>query len=234
MNRVMIGIQARSTSERLPGKATEIICGVTILDRVIDSCLAASAKIAEKAKCQTTVAVLTPIGDIIADQFKERVSIVEGSEFDVLDRYTKAIDQLSPSHIVRITGDCPLIPSSTIISLTLLAINYSYDYISNVDERFRTSIDGVDCEVISARLMRYAAEVARDASDKEHVTTIIRRRPPPWAKMAAAVNHFDQSHIKYSIDTKEDLEVVRCAFENAFTKYQAALRTYGRGRVHRI
>ncbi len=234
MINVVIGIQARSTSERLPGKATEVICGVTILDRVIDSCLAASAKIAEKTRGSASVYVLTPKGDIIAEKYRERVGIIEGSEHDVLSRYATLLGETTPSHIVRITGDCPLIPSSTIISLSLLAANYSYDYISNVDERFRTSIDGVDCEVISARLLRYAVEVAREGADKEHVTTLIRRRPPEWAKMATALNHFDQSHIKYSVDTPEDLATVRQAFESAQVKYQAAIRTYGKGRVHRI
>jgi spore coat polysaccharide biosynthesis protein SpsF (cytidylyltransferase family) len=234
MYKVLIGIQARSTSTRLPNKASEIICGVSILDRVIDSCLSASTKIAEKIRGEAVVAVLTPIGDSISENYKDRCPIFEGDESNVLSRYMDAMNELSPDYIVRITGDCPLIPSSTIISLTLLAVNYGYDYISNVDERFRTSIDGVDCEVISSRLMKFTGEVARESADKEHVTTLIRRRPPPWAKMATALNHFDQSHLKYSVDTPEDLATVREAFESAHSKYQSAIRTYGKGRVHRI
>ena len=212
----------------------EVICGMTILDRVLDSCWGAANTIKAKSKMETEVVVLTPEGDPIVEHFRERAKIIEGPENDVLSRYMIAVEDMDPDYIVRITGDCPLIPSSVIVAMSLMALHHGYDYFSNVDERFRTSIDGTDCEVISRRLMRYASEIATEASDREHVTTLIRRRPPDWAKMGMVVNHFDQSHIKLSVDTPEDLEACRRAFDSAFSKYQAATRVYGRQRVHRL
>ena len=57
-----------------------------------------------------------------------------------------------------------------------------YDYISNVDEECRLCLDGVDCEVMSAGLLKWLNQSATDAFDREHVTTLARRAPPEWSK----------------------------------------------------
>jgi spore coat polysaccharide biosynthesis protein SpsF len=231
--KILIAIQARSGSTRLPRKAFEMISGRMMLDRVIEACKFAGRSI-EKGGHKAAVAVLTPAGDPIVQEFGARVEIVEGPEHDVLERYAVAVERYNPELTVRVTGDCPLIPAPLIAYMTNLAINNGYDYISNCDERFRTSIDGSDCEVISRRLFEHAAEFAVKPYDREHVTPFIRRSPPEWARLALAVNHYDLSNIKLSVDTPEDLEAVRKAFEGSFSKYQEAIKVYGKGAIHRL
>jgi len=204
-----------------------------MLDRVVDTCRYAAANI-EKMGHRCSVAVLTPTDDPIVPEFQNRVEIVQGSERDVLSRYAVAVAQYDPEVIVRITGDCPLIPGSLITYMTQIAIKQGYDYFSNSDERFRTAIDGADCEVISRRVFDYAAANAVTDYDKEHVTPFIRREPPAWAKLAMAFNNFDMSDVKLSVDTKEDLERVKKAFESSFVKYQEAVKHYGKGQIHRL
>lgn len=230
--RILIGIQARSGSTRLPRKAFELIGGKTMLDRVIEACKKAATYTAQREKTSIRVAVLTPEGDPIVEVFGNRCDIVEGPEQDVLTRYRMALDRYESDYVVRITGDCPMIPPYVISRIVSLAAQHSYDYISNVDERFRTSLDGIDCEVISARLLKELHERAVSPSDREHVTTMARRDPPLWAKFGAVVNHFDQAHIKLSVDTPEDLERVRDAYESASGKYRDAIMTYGQTLVH--
>lgn len=231
--KILIGIQARSGSTRLPRKAFEMISGRMMLDRVIEACKYAASNI-EKGGHKCAVAVLTPTGDDIVEEFSNRVEIIEGPEHDVLSRYELAVEKHEPELTVRVTGDCPLIPAPLINYLTNLAITKGYDYISNADDRFRTAIDGADCEVISRRLFEYAFEFATRPRDREHVTTFIRESRPEWARYALAHNHFDLSDIKLSVDTKEDLERVRKAFESSFTKYQEAVKFYGKGAIHRL
>lgn len=232
--KVLIGIQARSGSTRLPRKAFELISGRTMLDRVIDSCKTAASIVEKRRGHKTTVAVLTPEGDPIAAEFKARVNVEQGPEHDVLERYRMAVEKHQPDLLVRITGDCPLIPPHLIAHLTGIAIDKEYDYFSNVDDRVRTSIDGADCEVISRKLFAYGVECAKEQHDREHVTTFLRRVPPIWARMGAAVNHYDLSGIKLSVDTPEDLERVRSHFETQFQKYNDAVRIYGNGAIHRL
>jgi spore coat polysaccharide biosynthesis protein SpsF (cytidylyltransferase family) len=236
MSRVLIGIQARSGSTRLPKKAFELIGGKQLLERVIDSCKSASLNIAQRTKgdVRPKVAVLTPSGDIIAHEFRSRSEIVEGPEHDVLSRYCKASDHYAADYIVRVTGDCPLLPPFVISKLIILARMNSYDYVSNVDEQYRTSEDGSDCEVMSRKMLDWLASNASTAYDREHVTTLARREPPEWAKIGVVVHHYDHSDQKLSVDTREDLERVRDYFEKANGKYQKAVLRYGAQAVHRI
>jgi spore coat polysaccharide biosynthesis protein SpsF (cytidylyltransferase family) len=231
--KVLIGIQARSGSTRLPRKAFELILGHTMLDRVIETCTYAS-NVMEKNSLQTQVAVVTPTGDPIVKEFSKRVMVIEGSEFDVLARYRAAVDLTNPDVLIRITGDCPLIPGSLIAYMAGIAQAKGYDYFSNCDERFRTAIDGVDCEVISRRLFDHCAEFAVKPYDREHVTPFIRRSPPEWAKMGLAMSYIDLSGIKLSVDTQEELDRARKSFEDSFVKYNEASKIYGRGAIHRL
>lgn len=232
--KILIGIQARSGSTRLPRKAFELISGRMMLDRVVDACRLAAQTIERRRGYEASVVVVTPTGDPIVQEFRKRVLIEEGPEHDVLSRYKVAVDKHQPDYLVRVTGDCPLIPGPLIAHLAEMAPFKNYDYFSNVDDRIRTAIDGADCEIISRRLFDYAAEHAASPYDREHVTTFIRKSPPEWAKMAVAINHHDLSKIKLSVDTPEDLERVRAAFEDQFRKFQDATKIYGKEAIHRL
>jgi len=235
MQTVLIGIQARSGSTRLPRKAFELISGRMMLDRVIDNCKKAGLFISKKSNSlRVRIAVLTPYNDPIISEFKSRCEIVEGPEDDVLARYAEAERRYNPNYIVRITGDCPLLPPFVISKAIKLAMENGYDYVSNVDPQYRTSLDGMDCEVVSAALLKYLDKTAVSPGDREHVTTFARSAPPDWAKIGCIVNYFDQSGTKLSVDTKEDLEAVRTAFSAADGKYQEAVLRFGRQAVHRL
>jgi len=230
---ILIGIQARSGSTRLPRKAFETIGGKWMLDHVIDACKKSAAFISRDG-IKTRVVVLTPTSDPIAAAFKSRCDIIEGPELDVLARYMVALDHHDPDYVVRITGDCPLIPSFVISRIISLALKHGYDYIGNGDERFRTSLDGVDCEVISTKLLEEVSRLAVSPGDREHVTTLIRRHPPAWANIGHVMNHFDHSGMKLSVDTPEDLERVRQTYDSSEDKYRLAIRTFGQSRVHML
>lgn len=237
MQTVLIGVQARSGSTRLPRKAFELISGRMMLDRVIDNCKKAGLFISKKSynnSLRVRIAVLTPFNDPIVNEFKSRCEIVEGPEDDVLARYAEADRRYNPNYIVRVTGDCPLLPPFVISKLIKLATENTYDYVSNVDPTYRTSLDGMDCEVISSGLLQYLDKTATSPSDREHVTTFARSAPPDWAKIGCVVNYFDQSDTKLSVDTKADLDAVRLAFSAADGKYQEAVLKFGRQAVHRL
>ena len=232
--KVLIGVQARSGSTRLPKKAMALISGKTVLDRVLAACKVSAKYLNASRGCETRLVLLTPKDDELAREFRTRCDVREGPELDVLERYVEAATHYDADYIVRITGDCPLIPSFVISKLVTLAQVNSYDYVSNVDERFRTTLDGADCEVISRDLLHDTWERATVAADREHVTTLIRRSPPEWAKIGFVCNYFDMSHVKLSVDTEEDLERVRQAFESANDKYQRARLQFGQNNIHRI
>jgi spore coat polysaccharide biosynthesis protein SpsF (cytidylyltransferase family) len=232
-SKVLIGIQARSTNTRLPGKCRMPIGGVPIIERVIRACKKSQNFVASSPRHNISVEVclLIPRGDSLLDYQKE-CPVVEGPEHDVLSRYHMAMDTFQPDYLVRITADCPLIPPAVISKHILNTVTHSYDYVSNVDPRVRTAPDGHDCEVISNRLMRWVNTNAIDAYDREHVTTLLRSDPPPWAETANMVSYMDQSHLKLSVDTEEDLLFVR-TYHDILTQKVRLASEIGKG-VFRI
>lgn len=213
--KVLIAIQARSTSSRLPGKARMLLNGVPILERVINAAKKSQYFIncAPRYRVNTEVCLLVPRGDPLGEEYKNHCPVIEGPEDDVLTRYHMALTTFNPDYIVRVTADCPLIPPFVITGHIIRAVQHQYDYVSNVDPRVRTAPDGHDCEVVSNRLMKWLDTHAVEKYDREHVTTLVRSDPPPWAETANILGHVDESHLKLSVDTEEDLLFVRTYHE---------------------
>jgi spore coat polysaccharide biosynthesis protein SpsF len=208
-----------------------------MLKHVLDACDRAAFYMnnhTHKTKVIVKVALAIPTGDEIGIAFKKRAIIVEGSETDVLGRYKVLADRMGADYLVRVTADCPLIPPYLITKHIKTATINGYDYLSNVDESCRTSIDGVDCEVMSRRMLDFLDENATDPKDREHVTTMARRSPPDWARIGHVIGHLDQSNLKLSVDTMEDLERVRAAFDRVKRAIENAESIHGKQSVHRF
>lgn len=230
-----IGIQARSTSKRLPGKIDLILGDQTVLRHVLDACYNSASylhRYKTVRRWEINVAICAPVGDPLVDAYRQEADIFEGPEDDVLTRYVMLADKCSSDYVVRITSDCPLIPPALISKHITVAMMGAYDYVSNVDEKCRTSIDGHDCEVISKHLLLECHKMATEKKDREHVTTWIRRERPKWAKMAFVINDQDNSDKKFSLDNEEDAKNIKEEFEKRKTKLKKAEEIYGKRNVH--
>ncbi len=75
---------------------------------------------------------------------------------------------------------------------------------------------------------------ADEKREREHVTIAARERPPLWAKVGAVVGFFDESDVKLSVDSQEDLELVRKQFDLVKQKARDAERLYGKENVFRF
>lgn len=234
---VLIGIQARSTSERFPRKVFAEIGGKPLLQHVIDSCENTARYINRntskgRGKTLVTVALLIPQGDEIKEHFP-RTRCIEGDEQDVLSRYYKAAKVCDADYIVRVTGDCPLIPSPVITKCITTVIKNNYDYVSNVFESVRASQDGTDCEAFNMRTLENANNYANSKHDREHVTTWMRNQPD--IKYGHIVPFlYGLGHEKISVDTPEDLERVREMFDKLQQSIYTAEVKHGKDSLHRF
>jgi spore coat polysaccharide biosynthesis protein SpsF len=179
-------------------------------------------KKSHKTNMSASVAVLIPYGDPIGNSLLGNL-IVEGPEDDVLKRYEIAQKKFFPNYICRITGDCPLVVPTLITKHISEAVFHDLDYVSNSIDSIRTHPDGYDCEVISSRAMKWLHETADNPFDREHVTTLLKRKPPEWVKIGAIISHNDLSNIKLSVDTPEELERVRLNKKAVTEKMDLAL-----------
>lgn len=235
---VIIGIQARSTSTRFPRKVFETIDGKPMIYHVVDSCLKSAQylnKFKQKTGVMVTACAVVPYGDELIHFLKSRnISVIEGPEKNVLERYKIMSDKMRADYVVRVTSDCPLLPSFLITKHIKTATINQFDYLSNVDESVRTAVDGFDVEVISKNLLDYAYENAKEDHDKEHVTTYLRKHSPSWAKIGHVIHFLDLSYMKLSVDTPEDLERVRAIHESVQRAISNAEKMHGKESIHRF
>lgn len=236
--KVTIGIQARSTSTRLPGKIFEKIGDREILEHVLDACDQSCIylnRFSVKSQIRIGLFLLIPQNDAeIIKRYRSKVPIIEGDEYNVLDRFKRLHQQEKSDYYVRVTSDCPFIPPFLISKHVNVAIQGKYDYVSNVDLDTRTSIDGHDVEVISRTALEWLLENAKTAEDLEHVTLAIRKYNPSHLKTAHIIGHVDLSGTKLSVDTQEDLEGAREAYNAIQRKIHTAVVKSGPRSIHRV
>ena len=207
MNIVAI-IQARMGSTRLPGKALIDLAGEPMLARVV--------RRVQRAQSIGTVVVATtshPADDTIAQLCASRAwPCARGSEDDVLDRTYQAAVTHQADVVVRITSDCPLIEPAVIDQVVdeFLARQPAVAYASNVQAP-RTFPRGLDTEVIRFDALARAWREDTNPAWREHVTPYIYRHPESFA-CHGVVSDRDLSTMRWTVDTPEDLEFVRCIY----------------------
>ena len=229
MKEVLIGIQARSTSTRLPDKACMPLGDKSVLSRICYQATRVCGWFSRDPNVRARVVILVPYGDRIKEEFSHKNTVIEGPEEDVLSRYRLAVGVYNPDYIVRLTGDCAWIPSRVISKHIRDALKHEADYCSNVV--IRSFLEGYDCEVLSRKLFEYADDNHKDPSDREHVTAGIVRQIEEDTlsrdfKIHTVLNEYDLSRIKTSIDTKEEYEDAIDKWER-FQKKKYLAATYG-------
>lgn len=208
-NQVGIIVQARMGSSRLPGKVLKPIMGVPMLTYLLERLRRCTE--VDKIIVATTV---EPQDDMLASfiEKQEGVHCYRGSEEDVLSRYYESAQKYSLDIVVRITADCPLISPQVIDEAIKCYKNIPSPirYVSNIHKRSYPR--GLDTEVFSYQLLQQTFENARDMTEREHVTPFIWRQPHKF-DLVDIVSEVDNSHLRWTVDTKEDFELVERIYE---------------------
>jgi len=144
---MVIGIQARTSSTRLPNKTLMPINGKPIVQHIIDSCGRAIGFIdKDKWDINIELVLLIPEKDELKNHYQWKIKIVEGSEQDVLSRYVKATKVFEADYICRITADCVFISTPVITKHIKSALINKRDLTTNT--HIRTFKEGYDCEIV--------------------------------------------------------------------------------------
>jgi spore coat polysaccharide biosynthesis protein SpsF (cytidylyltransferase family) len=213
MNSIVAIIQARMTSTRLPGKVLADIGGKPLLHKMIER-VSLSKKLSNIIVATTINADDDPVEELCKQL---NVSVYRGDEEDVLGRFSAAAKNYSAEDIiVRLTADCPLIDPEIIDQTIEVYERKKCDYASNTN--VRTYPDGLDVEVFSRDILELANKNAKHTFLREHVTPYIRGSHAEYGcvnlKIEQLIFPGDFSHIRWTVDTAEDLEVIREIFKN--------------------
>ncbi|HNX68455.1 MAG TPA: glycosyltransferase family protein [Candidatus Omnitrophota bacterium] len=206
-------IQARMGSERLPGKVLLPLCGKPMLLH----------SIVRLKRCRSLDRIVIATGDrkenqpILELARAEGVEGFAGSENDVLDRYCQAADRYKPQHVVRCTGDCPMLDPNIIERIIKTHVDGGFDYTSNTLERSYPR--GYDTEVMTFASLKKAASEARVPYEREHVTPYIWEHPS-WFKLGQVRAKSDQMQptLRVTVDTPEDFRFIQEIFEALYAQ----------------
>lgn len=208
-------LQARCTSSRLPGKVLMPILGVPMiwhqwqrLKRI---------KNIDKLVLATSV---DSTDDLLAEYFLDRGEpVFRGSLNDVLDRFYQCALLNKATHVVRLTGDCPLADAALIDELIALHLAEKNDY-TGIDSR--SFPHGLDAEIMSQSALEMAATEAKLPSEREHVTLFINQRPDRF-KCGAFVNSeaLPPGYLRWTVDNTEDFELVTKIYQALYERKPA-------------
>jgi len=211
-------VQARMNSSRLPGKVLMDICGKPSLQRMLERVNMASS--IDKVIVATTT---NPSDDLIVELCERlKVDTFRGDENDVLGRFFYAAEESSAKIVIRLTADCPMIDPDVIDEVVSSFSIDKYDYLSNTIDR--TYPDGLDVEVMSINALKIAHNKATNPFLREHVTPYINGSRPDLEKSHFKVGQIkfsaDFSHIRWTLDTYEDLQRIRSLVSNLPDNYR--------------
>lgn len=204
-DRVVVLVQARVGSSRLPGKSLKPMHGRPMVSHVL--------RRARALGYDTVVATsVSERDDLLADTVRDLgVPVYRGSEWDVLSRMAGAAQMMEADVVVRVTADCPLWAPDVGQQVLSVFLAGPRDGVVSNDTTTSGWPDGLDVEVFTCDLLLAATAAAEDRncmsgrSDREHVTPWMRRTAPH----RIVVNDEDWRRFKLSVDTAEDFERVR-------------------------
>ena len=203
-------IQARMASTRLPGKVLLDLEGEAMLVRDLNRLF--RAKLLDDVVVATTT---ISIDDAIADLCQQHNwSYFRGNEIDLLDRYYYAAQKYAADIVVRITADCPLIEPEIVDRVVQEFLDHQsdIDYASNIVPK-RTYPRGLDTEVIPFATLDRAWRECDNPSRREHVTPYIYLQPEKF-RLHNVTNSVNYSHMRWTVDTPDDLAFVRCIYKH--------------------
>lgn len=200
MNVVLL-LQARIGSSRLPGKVLRDLAGRPMLE----------AQIGRLRQCRSVDRIVVATSESPSEQpivelcHRIHVDVFRGSEQDVLSRFVGAAIKYEADVVVRCTGDCPLIDAGVVDRIVdeLIARRQRCDYASNVLKR--TFPRGLDAEALHMDTLLRIDRMATDAGEREHVTLLPRQRRDGAFLCHSVEDAEDRSHLRWTVDTAEDL-----------------------------
>lgn len=202
---VLVIIQARMSSHRLPGKVMFPIQQEPMLWRQYQRI--------KRAKSISDIIVATSDHDsdlaIVDFCHRKGIKYTTGPLEDVLTRFYKTSLKYPSEHIVRLTADCPLISPEIIDNVIDLHLANHADYSSNCMPY--TLPDGLDIEVMRAKVLKDAYLQASTSEHREHVTPYIRARTDIY-KIQNYLYPKDYSGKRWTVDYFEDYLFVQNIF----------------------
>jgi len=203
--KIILIIQARMGSTRLPGKVMKKLGDRTVLGHVITRAMAVPS--ADQVVVATTV---LPEDAVIAEEARSHgAQVYRGSEGHVLSRYYEAATEAKADVVVRLTSDCPLLDPAVSERVIRTFLEGNYDYVRLGLESYPR---GLDTEVFTYAALKQAYEEAEKEYEFEHVTPFILERPDRF-RIGIVQQDEDDSGFRLTLDTPKDWQLIEKVYD---------------------
>ena len=212
--KILVVIQARMGSSRLPGKVLLPLSGRTVLERVVERVRAA------RTPFEICVATSSALEDEPIRALARRlgVRVFSGHPLDLLDRHYRAGLAAGADVVVKIPSDCPLIDPSVIDQVleAFLERAGNVDFVTNLHPP--SWPDGNDVEVIPMDVLATAHHEALGAFEREHTTPFVWQRPERFrlhnVRWESGLD-LSSSH-RFTLDYEADYALIEAVYEALF------------------
>ncbi len=214
MEKVVIIVQARMSSSRLPGKVMLPLLGESLLARMVERLQMI------RHKAIIVIATSTHGNDDIIEQESKSLNIpcFRGSLNNLLDRHYLAALNFDADVVLKIPSDCPLIDPQIIDEVLDFFFEhpYKYDYVSNLHPA--TWPDGNDVEIMTMTCLEKTWRLATRPFEQEHTTPYIWENSDEFNIGNVIMSNgmdYSMSH-RFTIDYQEDYEFIKRVFEELY------------------
>ncbi len=213
-DKVVVSIQVRMNSTRLPGKVLKKICNKPMLLLMLE----------RLSKCELIDEIIIATthnkrDDPIFELAKNHgYKVFRGDEHDCLDRHYQAVKNSNAQFICKITSDCPLIDPKIVDSVIryFLENKNKFDYVSNVHPT--TYPNGLDVEMFSNYALEKTWKEAKNKEEREHTTTYMWKNPSLFKIGSIIMPNKENLFTKerWTVDYPEDFEFIKAIYENLY------------------
>jgi spore coat polysaccharide biosynthesis protein SpsF len=211
---IVIVVQARMSSSRLPGKVMMPILGKSLLFRMIERLQMT------RHKAQIVIATSEHKSDDVIEQGAVHINIpcYRGSLNNLLDRHYQVAKQYNADIVLKIPSDCPLIDPRIIDDVLDFYFNNEdrYDYVSNLHPA--TFPDGNDVEIMTMPCIEKTWKEASRPLELEHTTPYIWENPEKFRignVTWETGKDYSMSH-RFTIDYEADYLFIKRVYEELY------------------
>jgi len=213
-DKIVIVVQARMSSSRLPGKVMLPILGESLLCRMTERLRMT------RYKAQIVIATSEESGDDSIEKEASKIGVpcFRGSLNNLLDRHYQVAKQHNADIVLKIPSDCPLIDPKIIDQVLDFCFENpgQYDFVSNLHPA--TFPDGNDVEIMTMDCIERTWKEATRQLELEHTTHYIWENPEKF-RIGNVVwntgNDYSMSH-RFTIDYQADYEFIKAVFEELY------------------
>jgi spore coat polysaccharide biosynthesis protein SpsF len=213
---VVLIMQARMGSSRLPGKSFLPLAGRPLVGRVIERVQRC------KSVGKIVLATTEQSGDDPLETLgKEHgVDVFRGSENDLVDRYYQAALAFGADVIVRVPADNPAPEPSEIDRVINYHLQSENDFSSNYPDVFDNGYpDGIGAEVFNFEALRKVWESSSDPRQREHPHTNFYEHPDLYRiGTIQCPAEFRRPDIILDVNTQAEYEFMAQLYEDLYSR----------------